>query len=119
MFDKIANSHATITITTHCRPDYSSCHVVAYDTITNKALKMDTHQGYSTTSAWARGQAWGLYGYTMMYRETQNEKYLQQAINIAKFILHHPKPSGRQDTLLGLDAPNIPDEPRMLLLGLS
>ena len=90
LFDKIANSHATITITNHFRPDYSSCHVVDYDTITNKALKMDTHQGYSSTSAWARGQAWGLYGYTMMYRETQNEKYLQQAINIAKFILHHP-----------------------------
>lgn len=39
LFDKIANSHATITITNHFRPDYSSCHVVDYDTITNKALK--------------------------------------------------------------------------------
>ena len=108
LFDKIANSHATITITYHFRPDYSSCHVVDYDTITNKALKMDTHQGYSSTSAWARGQAWGLYGYTMMYRETQNEKYLQQAINIAKFILHHPDKIPYWD----FDAPNIPDEPR-------
>ena len=110
LFDKIANSHATITITNHFRPDYSSCHVVDYDTITNKALKMDTHQGYSTTSAWARGQAWGLYGYTMMYRETQNEKYLQQAINIAKFILHHPNLP--EIPYWDFDAPNIPDEPR-------
>lgn len=112
LFDKIANSHATITITNHFRPDYSSCHVVDYDTITNKALKMDTHQGYSTTSAWARGQAWGLYGYTMMYRETQNEKYLQQAINIAKFILHHPNLPEDKIPYWDFDAPNIPDEPR-------
>ena len=112
LFDKIANSHATITITNHFRPDYSSCHVVDYDTITNKALKMDTHQGYSSTSAWARGQAWGLYGYTMMYRETQNEKYLQQAINIAKFILHHPNLPKDKIPYWDFDAPNIPDEPR-------
>ena len=109
LFDKIANSHATITITNHFRSDYSSCHVVDYDTITNKALKMDTHQGYSSTSAWARGQAWGLYGYTMMYRETQN---LQQAINIAKFILHHPNLPEDKIPYWDFDAPNIPDEPR-------
>ena len=105
LFDKIANSHATITITNHFRPDYSSCHVVDYDTITNKALKMDTHQGYSSTSAWARG-------HTMMYRETQNEKYLQQAINIAKFILHHPNLPEDKIPYWDFDAPNIPDEPR-------
>ena len=101
LFDKIANSHATITITNHFRPDYSSCHVVDYDTITNKALKMDTHQGYSSTSAWARG-----------HRETQNEKYLQQAINIAKFILHHPNLPEDKIPYWDFDAPNIPDEPR-------
>ena len=112
LFDKIANSHATITITNHFRPDYSSCHVVDYDTITNKALKMDTHQGYSSTSAWARGQAWGLYGYTMMYRETQNEKYLQQAINIAKFILHHPNLPEDKIPYWDFDAVNIPHELR-------
>lgn len=112
LFDKIANSHATVTIINHFRSDYSSCHVVDYDTITNKALKMDTHQGYSSTSAWARGQAWGLYGYTMMYRETRNEKYLQQAINIAKFILHHPNFPEDKIPYWDFDAPNIPDEPR-------
>ncbi|AVM53610.1 glycosyl hydrolase family 88 [Bacteroides zoogleoformans] len=112
LFDKIANSHATVTMANHFRPDYSSCHVVDYDTIDNKTLKMDTHQGYSSTSAWARGQAWGLYGYTMMYRETQNGKYLQQAINIAKFILHHPNLPEDKIPYWDFDAPNIPDEPR-------
>lgn len=112
LFDKIANSHATVTITNHFRPDYSSCHVVDYDTLTNKALKMDTHQGYSSTSAWARGQAWGLYGYTMMYRETRNKKYLQQAINIAKFVLHHPNLPEDKIPYWDFDAPNIPNEPR-------
>lgn len=54
----------------------------------------------------------GLYGYTMMYRETQNEKYLQQAINIAKFILHHPNLPEDKIPYWDFDAPNIPDEPR-------
>lgn len=112
LFDKIANSHATVTMINHFRPDYSSCHVVDYDTIANKALKMDTHQGYSSASAWARGQAWGLYGYTMMYRETRNGKYLLQATNIAKFILHHPNLPEDKIPYWDFDAPNIPDEPR-------
>lgn len=112
LFDKIANSHATVTMINHFRPDYSSCHVVDYDTIANKALKMDTHQGYSSSSAWARGQAWGLYGYTMMYRETRNGKYLQQAIDIAKFILYHPNLPEDKIPYWDFDAPNIPDEPR-------
>lgn len=112
LFDKIANSHAKVTITNHFRPDYSSCHVVDYDTITNKALKMDTHQGYSKTSAWSRGQAWGLYGYTMMYRETHKEEYLQQAVNIARFILHHPSFPEDKIPYWDFDAPNIPNEPR-------
>lgn len=85
-FKKIAISHADKTMKNHFRDDYSTYHVVSYDPKTGAVEKKNTHQGYSDDSAWARGQAWGLYGYTLMYRETGDKKYLTQAENIAKFI---------------------------------
>lgn len=89
-FYRIAVSHANTTLKNHFRPDFSSYHVIDYDTLTGSVRKKNTHQGYSHESAWARGQAWGLYGYTMCYRETKNPAYLKQAENIAGFILNHP-----------------------------
>lgn len=89
-FYRIAVSHANTTLKNHFRPDFSSYHVIDYDTLTGNVRKKNTHQGYSHESAWARGQAWGLYGYTMCYRETKNPAYLKQAENIAGFILNHP-----------------------------
>ncbi len=61
----------------HFRSDNSSYHVVCYDK-GGKVLAQKTHQGFADNSAWSRGQAWGMYGYTVMYRETKQEKYLQQ-----------------------------------------
>ncbi|HSC39158.1 MAG TPA: polysaccharide lyase family 8 super-sandwich domain-containing protein, partial [Chitinophagaceae bacterium] len=73
----------------HFRPDYSSYHLVTYDPVTGQVQKKQTVQGAFDSSAWSRGQAWGLYGYTMMYRETRDPKYLAQAEHIACFILPH------------------------------
>ncbi|HVU54297.1 MAG TPA: hypothetical protein VHD83_04545 [Puia sp.] len=89
-FYKIAVSHANTTMKNHYRPDYSSFHVVNYDTATGAVLGRVTAQGFSDSSSWARGQAWGLYGYTMMYRGTHDPRYLTQAENIAHFILTNP-----------------------------
>ncbi|GAB2812819.1 glycoside hydrolase family protein [Ferruginibacter profundus] len=89
-FYNIAVSHANATLKNHFRKDFSSYHVVDYDTITGKAKKKMTHQGFADESAWARGQGWALYGFTMCYRETKDKKYLQQADSIAAFILQHP-----------------------------
>ncbi|WP_256009728.1 glycoside hydrolase family 88 protein [Desertivirga xinjiangensis] len=86
---EIAVSHADKTIQNHFRPDYSSYHVVSYDTLSGKPHLKQTHQGYSDESAWARGQGWGLYGYTYLYRETKDKRYLEQAKNIANFIINH------------------------------
>ncbi|MDB5110037.1 MAG: glucuronyl hydrolase [Mucilaginibacter sp.] len=86
-FYKIAVSHANTTMKNHYRPDFSSWHVVDYDIQTGKVIQKVTAQGYSDESAWARGQAWGLYGFTMCYRETGNKAYLAQANAIAHFIL--------------------------------
>lgn len=111
-FYKIAVSHANTTMKNHFRPDYSSYHVVDYDPQTGAILKKTTHQGYSNASAWARGQAWGLYGYTLCYRYTKNPVYLKQAENIAKFIFNNPHMPKDQVPYWDFDAPQIPNEPR-------
>jgi hypothetical protein len=111
-FYKIAVSHANTTMKNHYRGDYSSFHVVDYDTVTGKVVKKMTWQGYSDSSAWARGQAWGLYAYTMCYRETKDPRYLRQAENIAAYLLHHPHLPADKIPYYDFDAPGIPDEPR-------
>lgn len=88
-FRHIAMTHALTTMRNHYRPDYSSYHVVDYDTVTGAVLKRQTAQGYSDSSDWARGQAWGLYGFTMMYRCTHDRRFLTFATHIADFILAH------------------------------
>jgi hypothetical protein len=89
-FARIAVIHANTTLRNHFRPDYSSYHVVDYDTATGAVLAKKTAQGYADSSAWARGQSWGLYGYTVMYRYTHDPRYLEQAEHIAAFILGNP-----------------------------
>ena len=86
----IAIDHANTTTKNHFRVDNSSYHVLDYSVSTGKVLKKKTAQGYSDESAWARGQSWGLYGYTMMYRCTKEPAYLEQAKKIANFLIRHP-----------------------------
>ncbi|QIH36952.1 glucuronyl hydrolase [Sphingobacterium sp. DR205] len=86
----IAVTHANTTMTNHYRKDYSSYHVVDYNPENGSIISRKTAQGAFDESAWARGQAWGLYGYTMMFRETGDKNYLEQAQHIAKFYLNHP-----------------------------
>ncbi|HTR29096.1 MAG TPA: hypothetical protein VMH27_07490 [Puia sp.] len=88
-FYRIAVTHATTTMRNHIRPDYSSFHVVDYDTATGRVLSRKTAQGYTDSSSWARGQSWGLYGYTMVYRYTHDPAYLDLAAHIADYILAH------------------------------
>lgn len=106
---KIAVTHANTTMKNHFRPDYSSYHVVDYNSQTGVVQKRRTDQGYADESAWARGQAWGLYGYTLMYRETKNRKYLDQANHIARFILDHPNLPKDKIPYWDFNAPNIPN----------
>ncbi|MCT4603825.1 MAG: glycoside hydrolase family 88 protein [Marinifilum sp.] len=90
-FREIALKHADVSLDNHFRKDYSSYHVIDYDTITGQVRGKVTAQGYADNSAWARGQGWAIYGYTICYRETKNPKYLEQAENIAKFLFNHPR----------------------------
>ena len=107
----VALRHADTTMKNHYRPDFSSYHVIDYDTITGNVIAKQTFQGYADESAWARGQAWGLYGYTVCYRATGDEKYLRMAENIAGFIMDNVK---TEDLIPYWDynAPDIPNAPR-------
>jgi len=86
--------------------------VVSYDTITGLPFAKNTHQGFSDESSWARGQAWALYGYTMVYRETGDQLFLDQAIEVADYILNHPHLPKDGIPYWDFDAPLIPNEPR-------
>ena len=111
-FYKIAVTHANTTLKNHFRPDYSSYHVVDYDPATGEVRHRQTAQGFADESAWARGQAWGLYGFTMCYRETHDKKYLAQAEHIAQFILNNPTLPADKVPYWDFNAPGIPNEPR-------
>ena len=111
-FKDIAISHANTTLKNHFRDDNSSYHVVDYDPENGEVRSKQTAQGFAHESAWARGQAWGLYGYTVCYRYTKDAKYLQQAEKIADFILNHPSIPEDGVPYWDYNAPKIPNEPR-------
>lgn len=89
-FKDIAIKHIESTIKNHLRPDYSSYHVVNYDPGTGAVRSQETQQGFSDNSTWSRGQAWGIYGFTMAYRETGEKRYLEVAQKMADFFVDHP-----------------------------
>ena len=105
-----ANSHATKTMKFHFRPDYSCYHVVSYDTVTGLPHLKQTHQGLNDSSSWARGQGWALYGFTMSYRFAKNKEFLDQAVNVANFIMNHHSIPADKVPLWDFDAPE--DAPR-------
>ena len=82
-FYKVAVKHSDVTLKNHFRPDYTSYHVLVYDSTSGKLVNRITAQGYSDNSMWARGNSWGVYGYTMMYRETGLERYRKMAQSTA------------------------------------
>ena len=112
IFYQVAVDHARTTMKNHFRKDYSSYHVIDYDTLTGAVLHKNTHQGYSDASAWSRGQAWGLYGYTMCYRETGLPEFLERAKQIASYIFSNPTLPDDLIPYWDYNAPGIPDEPR-------
>ena len=109
---EIAIAHADATLKNHFRSDGSTFHVVDYDAATGRVLRRITHQGAADGSAWARGQAWSLYGYTMLFRETREVRYLQIAEKVAGFIMNHPRLTADKVPYWDFDAPGQPNAPR-------
>jgi unsaturated chondroitin disaccharide hydrolase len=108
----IAVQHARTTMAEHFRDDYSTYHVIGFNPETGEVLQRHTHQGAFHESAWARGQAWGFYGYVMSYRFTDLPEFLAQAEKIAAFILNHPRLPEDLVPYWDFDAAHIPNEPR-------
>ena len=109
---RIADTHAMTTLKNHFRADHSSYHVVDYDPETGEARLKQTHQGFNDNSTWSRGQAWGLYGFTMAYRFTKNELYLKKAKDIADFLFSHPNLAEDLVFYWDMNDPTIPNAPR-------
>lgn len=89
-YREIAIKHAETTLKNHFRPDYSSYHVVDYDSLSGAVKSKETVQGFSDNSTWARGQAWAIYGFSMTYRETGEKRFLEAAEKMAGYYLDHP-----------------------------
>jgi len=106
----IAVMHADTTMRYNFRPDGTSYHVAVYDPGSGRHLYSCTHQGYSDDSMWARGQAWGIYGFTMVYRYTREKRFLEFAEKIADaYVSRLP-----EDGIPYWDFcdPAVPDAPR-------
>lgn len=98
----IATSHATTLLRTHLRPEpskgtspfsykgqwYSTYHVANLDPRTGSVKRAFTAQGYSDTSTWARGQAWGVLGYAQTYMWTKDAKFLQACCGLAEYFIY-------------------------------
>ena len=108
-YSQISISHADVTMEHFFRPDFGTYHVVSFDPESGLPEVKNTHQGFSDESTWARGQAWGLYGFVVMYRETKDAKYLEQAKNMASFMLDHPNMPEDKIPYWDFNAPDIPN----------
>jgi unsaturated chondroitin disaccharide hydrolase len=105
-----ALDHALTTAREHVRPDGSTYHLVVFDSDTGGVKRKQTVQGYSDSSTWSRGQAWGLYGFTMAYRETRDSRMLATARLVADYFVSHLPADGVP--YWDFQAPGIPNEPR-------
>ncbi|MDX3661052.1 glycoside hydrolase family 88 protein [Streptomyces sp. ID05-26A] len=90
----IAIAHARTTQTHFVRADGSTPHVFDFNPDTGAAIGPNTVQGYSPTSCWARGQAWGIYGFTTMYRRTGLREFRDTARKLSDYALSVLTPDG-------------------------
>jgi unsaturated chondroitin disaccharide hydrolase len=85
----VAIAHCTTTRDTIVRADGSTAHEGIFDLETGEFLREDTHQGLAPDSAWARGLAWSLYGYSKCYALTASPKWLEVAERNARYWIDH------------------------------
>lgn len=111
-FYRIAIAHADRTLQEHFRPDGSCYHVIDYSIKDGAVRNRHTAQGYAHESVWSRGQAWAIYGYTVCYRETNDPKYINQAIKTFNRMKNDSRMPADLIPYWDMDAPNIPNEPR-------
>jgi unsaturated chondroitin disaccharide hydrolase len=84
---RMALNHALTNLRDAVRPDGSTYHIVDYDPATGQVRRKETLQGFADESTWARGQAWAIYGYTMVYRYTRDPRMLAAAQKVTEYYL--------------------------------
>jgi hypothetical protein len=107
----LSNQHADTTLKNHFRADGSSFHLVNYNSTSGAVIGKQTVQGLANGSAWARGQSWGLYGYTETFASTQKAEYLAQAQKIADYLIAHPNMPADKVPYWDYDAPTTQGAP--------
>ena len=106
----VALTHARTTMKNHYREDYSIKHILDYNPETGEVMKVYSGQGFAEESAWARGQAWGIYAFPMMYRMTKEQDFLDHAIKQAEYLL--PRLPEDYIPYWDYDSPEIPNDVR-------
>jgi len=106
----VAESHALVSMKNLVRKDSAIYHVGSFDETTGEFLKGQTHQGFADESMWARGQAWGIYGFSVAYRETHRKEFLETAIKVSEHFLNRLPEDGIP--YWDFDDVNIPDAPK-------
>ncbi len=88
-FDEIAWKHFNTTVGVCCRPDASTFHTYYFDPETGAPVKGVTHQGAFDESAWARGQAWGIYGPMLTRTYKDSDAAMQVFKATASYFLNN------------------------------
>ncbi|MBR3494128.1 MAG: glycoside hydrolase family 88 protein [Clostridia bacterium] len=96
-FAHVARIHADTSLREFLRPDGSVSHIIEFDPATGARVREHPGQGYCLGSQWSRGQAWGLYGFTLAYLNTEDPRYLDAARRIAANFAAHIRPDGLTD----------------------
>ena len=86
-YKRIAMSHADMAIRDHLRADGSVVHIAEHTRETGECVKTYGGQGIAEGSSWSRGQAWALYGFTISYIHTGEERYLNAAKQVANYFI--------------------------------
>jgi len=111
----IAFQHANRTMHEHFREDNSTYHVVEYNETDGSVIRKYSAQGYADWSTWSRGQSWSVHGFTIAYRYTKHQPFLDKAIGAANYVIKRLSQINDSIPYWDYDAPynsTIPYQPR-------
>ena len=103
-------SHSSRALTNQIRSDGSTWQEVIYNSLTGAVISQGQREGYSNNSTWARGQGWGIYGFTMACQQTTNLSFLAGAQKCVNYYLSNTPPD--YVPYWDFAAPGIPNAPR-------
>ncbi|MDR2901016.1 MAG: glycoside hydrolase family 88 protein [Treponema sp.] len=87
LYREKAIAHTKTSLKNLVRDDDSTYHTYFFDVETGAPLRGVTHQGRRDGSAWARGQAWGIYGLALAFKYTKDPDCIKLFYRVADFVL--------------------------------